>query len=272
MRYIDQHVHTDSSPDSDAPMSQMVEAAEQAGLEAICFTDHCDLIHHDRADTLDLECYSDWGRSVTAYNAIVKEYRGNTEIRIGMELGEINQDTERAKACYMTEGIDFILGSVHSVRGHMDFCMLDYNSRDECLNIAEQYLDESIESARLGYFDVMAHIGYTNRYMKPHGIAINYCEQFSDKLRTLFDIIIYSGKGIELNTSGLRQGTGSTFPDIDMIELYREMGGEIITLGSDAHRPQDVGANIIDGAEILLDSGFKYLAVFEGRKPNFLKL
>lgn len=271
MHYIDQHMHTDSSLDCKYSMSEMAEAAKTAGLEAICFTDHCDLIYYDKADEPDPDCFRLWSRAVTEYNRLMESFSGNTKIRIGMELGGINQVPENAKEYYKTPGLDFTLGSVHSIRNHTDLFMIEYKSYESCYKIVDQYIDENIETARLGYFDVLAHIGYTNRYMMPCGFQIDY-RLFTDKLCELFDIVAENGKGIELNTSGLRQEVGSTFPTLDMMKLYRERGGEIVTLGSDAHRPQDVGSHLKEGLEILLNAGFKYFAVFEEHKPSFMKI
>lgn len=271
MRYIDQHMHTDSSLDGKASMPEMAAAAAAAGLEAICFTDHCDLICYDKPDVPDPDCFKIWSRTVAEYNKLMESFNGNAKIRIGMELGGINQIPETAKMYYETPGLDFTLGSIHSIRKHTDLYMIEYQSYEECCKIVDQYLDENIETARLGYFDVLAHVGYTNRYMKPYGIQIDY-RLYTDKLKELFDIVVEIGKGVELNTSGLRQGVGSTFPNLDMMKLYRERGGEIVTLGSDAHRPGDVGSHLKEGMEILLEAGFKYFTVFEGHKPSFVRL
>ncbi|NLM50722.1 MAG: histidinol phosphate phosphatase, partial [Clostridiaceae bacterium] len=83
---------------------------------------------------------------------------------------------------------------------------------------------------------------------------------------------IEKGRGIELNLSGLRQGLGEPLPKIEVLKRYKELGGEIITLGSDAHYPGHVGANLEDGFEILKEAGFKYFTVYENRKPQFIKI
>ena len=106
---------------------------------------------------------------------------------------------------------------------------------------ADRYIEEHFELAELGFFDVLGHLGYTKRYMKRRGFDIGL-EGHEDRLRELFRLLIQNGKGIELNTSGLRDTTGSTFPEKHVLKLYREAGGEIITVGSDSHRTEDVGA------------------------------
>lgn len=271
MRYIDQHMHTDTSIDSNAPMSSMAAAAEAAGLDAVCFTDHCDLIYSNKADMPDPDCYKDWSRALLEYDKLKNNFQGNVKARIGIELGGINQDPERAKTSYETPNLDLVIGSIHSIRNYTDFYMIEFKSIEHCYELADQYIDEYIETAHLGYYDILAHLGYTNRYMMKYGYMVDY-SRFYDKLRYLFKIVIESGKGIELNTSGLRQGIGTTFPDLGILKLYKECGGEIITLGSDAHRPQDVAGHFKEGFELLKQVGFKYYCEFQSHKSSFIKL
>lgn len=269
MLFIDQHIHTDSSEDSREIMADMASAAAGAGLDTICFTDHCDLTCFNQANTLDPLCYDLWSRSQEEYYKLGR-YPG-LEIRIGMELGEINHDPAKAKLCYETEGLDFTLGSVHSIRGHVDFCLLEYKDQGECDRLIEQYLDENIETARLGHFDSLAHVGYTIRYMKPFGISVAY-SNFEGRLKQLYGILIENGKALELNTSGLRQGADTTYPTLYMMKLYKQCGGELITIGSDAHRKKDVGSGLKEGIQLLSEAGFRYIAVYDKHKPSFVKL
>ena len=90
----------------------------------------------------------------------------------------------------------------------------------------------------------------------------------ADSLKTLIE----KGKGIEINTSGLRQKYGDVFPSLKYVKLFRELGGEILSIGSDAHTVADLGSGITEGAKIALEAGFKYLCYFKERKPNFLKI
>ena len=252
-------------------MEVMTKSAIARGLSSVTFTDHCDLIYSDKANVPDPRCHEFWSGCRNAYSRVKEAYGSEIDLRIGMELGEINQDPETAAKCYATEGLDLVLGSVHAVRGHMDFYLLDYQDQEEAIALVSQYLDESIEMARLGFFDVMAHLGYTIRYMAPHGINVDF-RPFESKLRTLFAILIGEGRGLELNTSGLRQGVGTTFPTEYIMRLYRDCGGEIVTLGSDAHIPDHIGAHFDAGIALLKRIGFTKLAHYRAHQLLFIDI
>ena len=96
-------------------------------------------------------------------------------------------------------------------------------------------------------------------------------EEYRDELSAIYRALIGQGRGIEINVSGLRHGHTS-YPNASALALYRELGGEIITLGSDAHAPEDAGIGIREGAELLRSLGFRYYAVYDRRKPSFLPL
>jgi histidinol-phosphatase (PHP family) len=96
--------------------------------------------------------------------------------------------------------------------------------------------------------------------------------RFDDIIEESFRMLIQNGKGIEINTSGFRQGFGSAFPDLKYVKMYRELGGEILTIGSDSHTVEDIGANVADGAEIASAAGFRHLTYFKERKPYFVKI
>ena len=168
-------------------------------------------------------------------------------------------------------GLDFIIGSIHNLGGMSDIGLQNYTDEEMCQRILGMYLDEYIEIAEMDMYDVIGHIGYPLRYMANAGIWTDF-SRYYDKLRTLFRIVIEHGKGIELNTSGLRQNLGETMPSPEIIKLYKECGGEVITIGTDSHFPEHVDANLKDGYEILQNAGFKYVTVYSGRKPEFIKI
>ena len=116
----------------------------------------------------------------------------------------------------------------------------------------------------------MAHIGYCRRYMfRRDGVdAALTLEKFGDKIRQLLRKLIDKGKGIEINCSGLRDGCGP-FPDVPILRLYRAMGGELITVGSDAHKPDYLGDHFQDAADILKEIGFTEYCTFEKHQPDF---
>jgi histidinol-phosphatase (PHP family) len=173
---------------------------------------------------------------------------------------------------------DFILGSLHNLRGVEDFYYIDYESTEQCHQIYDLYLDELIELAALPCFNVMAHIGYCLRYMHKKGFDAEITMQRdSEKIDILLRTLIYNGRGIELNCADLVPGGRDNplliaFPSVPILRRYRELGGEIITVGSDAHTTRASGLGIVEGYELLRSNGFKYVTLFHRHKPEFIKI
>ena len=122
--------------------------------------------------------------------------------------------------------------------------------------------------------DVIAHIGYTRRYMMKAGFDVRAdMASFGDELDLLLRTAVENGTGIEVNTSGLRNALiGETIPGFDVVRRYRELGGEIITLGSDAHMVSDAGGGLREGLELIRNAGFRYITGFKNRKPEFIRI
>lgn len=270
MILTDFHTHSYCSDDGTASMYDMAIAGAERGVSIMCMTDHVDIDHFETGG-YNPDCFSHWDRMREEYALAIEKLSGRIDLRLGIEFGEANHETEKAQSIAEAEGLDFIIGSLHNLRDYPDFFCIRYKSEQECRELAEKYVEEHFELVRLGYFDVLGHIGYTKRYMKRRGFDIGL-EGLDERLKALFRLVSESGKGIELNTSGLRDNTGTPFPEKSVLKLYREAGGEIITVGSDSHRPEDVGANIEDAYELLREAGFKYFTVFKNRKPEFIKL
>ncbi len=271
MRYADQHIHSACSPDSETPMLDMVLAARDRGMAAVCFTDHVEM-DDSRTGRPDPDWDRQWPRMLSAYRTLAAAPPPGIEVRLGAELGCPNHQPELAARIAAQPELDFILGSMHNLRNVTDFYYYPYASEEECRELNRLYLAELTEIAALDCFDVMAHIAYTCRYMSRAGFRTKIdTEHNGGELRALLGRLIEKGKGIEINTSGMRQGNGP-YPDADILKLYRELGGEIVTMGSDGHRPEDAGALIPEAAELLRSLGFRYYTEFVKRQPVFYPL
>ena len=132
-------------------------------------------------------------------------------------------------------------------------------------------LQEIARLANTDTYDVLGHITYALRYMAAAGVHLELAP-YREELAEIFRIVIARGKGIEINTSGLRQAYGDTFPNLECLKLYRDLGGEILTIGSDAHSNLDLGKGIAQGLDIARAAGFTNIAYFEKHEPQFLKL
>ena len=272
MDYFDFHVHSDVSQDSSASMLDMVRAEAQRGVKAMCFTNHCDMIDW-HTNLPDDRCLTVPERTWEKKRELLEICpKLPIDVRFGLELGEAHYDFERAEAIASSCNMDFIIGSVHILKGRGDFAFMTYSSTQECEEVYEQYLDELIQLSERGVFDVMGHIGYSLRSMKKSGFDVPLTvERGGERLRTVLANIIDKGRGIEINCSGIRDGA-EAFPNLEVLKLYSSLGGEILTIGSDAHRPEDAAAGIPDGMELAREAGFKYITLFKDRKPEFIKI
>ena len=280
MQLIDCHTHTQFSMDSEADINAMIKKAKELNLAAYAITDHCECNcwypkeHYENTELFDYFNYKDdFEASLSAVTELKEKY-SDFNLICGTELGQPLADLEIAEKCIADSRLDFVISSVHQIKDEKDFFYINYYhmSTAEINNLLERYFSEVYELCKWGKFDVLGHLTYCLRYMKiRNGITPNmklFDEIIAESLRTLAD----NGKGIEINTSGIRQGFGTTFPSLKYIKLFREFGGKIISIGSDAHKVRDLGANIAEGTELAKAAGFSEICYFKKRQPVFIKI
>ena len=271
MFLTDFHVHSDVSNDSDAAMWDMICAEAEAGGVVMCFTNHCDLFNW-RDDTPYPRCRTIAAESAEKLREAARTHRLPIEVRLGIELGEGHRDPALAAELAADPALDFVLGSLHLIPGYGDLYVQHYTSVAQCEFFFDRYLDELRQIAPLGFYDVLAHVGYGRRYMWRDGVdAEMTLSRFGDKIEDVLRAVVANGKGLELNCSGIRDGCGP-FPSEEILRLYRDLGGETVTVGSDAHTPQSAAKGIREGFEVLRRCGFSYVTVFRQRKPERIKL
>ncbi len=273
MFLTDYHIHSSCSDDGHNTMLEMAMASYEKGVRQLCFTDHCD-IDHFRTGEPNPNCFLIRRQMLDMYNSTLPALPKDMKVFLGLELGEGNHDPAEAKKIADSEELDFVLGSIHNLKGKPDFYETKYSSDERSQALIDNYMDELIELSRIDCFDVMAHIGYPSRYIRKGGERVEISTRtYLDSLKLLLNNLIERGKGIEINCSGFRTPPGGgSLPSFDILKLYKELGGEIITVGSDAHRVTNAGVGLNEGFDILRDLGYKYVAVFEKRKPSFLKI
>ena len=266
MILYDLHTHCTLSFDGRSSAQDMVKRAVELGIKYYALTDHVDLGDHADPD-FDLEATVNGAKEQLP--ALRERYAGCIDFLYGVELGQALHEPELAKKLLTENGYDFVIGSIHNIRGHDDFYFLDYTKLDVNA-LLDAYFGELLETAETADFDVMAHITYPLRYIVgEYGIRVDM-GRFSTVIDEILRTIIKNGRGIEINTSGLRQKIGKTMPDADIVRRYRELGGEILTIGSDAHCTDDLGKGIPEGADIAKSAGFDRIAVFRHRRPEFV--
>lgn len=279
MFLADYHIHSNCSFDASpkATMSAMASAAMARGVTEVCFTDHCDF---DIPETMQVGPESFFLPKKQGHQFIdaMENAPDGIEIRLGLELGEGNHDPARAARIFAMPEYDFILGSLHNLRGEKDFYYLKYESDEQCLGLYDRYLDELIELAGLPIYDCMAHIGYCLRYMHKQGRDVQLTmDRHGDKLDELLRTIIENGRGIELNCADLVPGGRedpllTTFPSLPILRRYKELGGEIVTVGSDAHTTAAAGLGVAEGCELLRQCGFRFVAAYRRHKAEFNRI
>ncbi len=265
--FWDTHMHTSFSGDSDAAPKDMIKKALSLGLDGICITDHMDLDYPDDPELflLDPDAY------FPALTHLQNEYRGILPVRIGIELGLQPHLADTHQNLVTAHNFDFVIGSSHVVHGMDPYYSAYYEERTEEEAYYEYFASITENIRAFDDFDVYGHIDYVVRYGPNRNANYSYTH-YQDVIDKILKLLIEKGKGIEINTGGFRCGLGHPNPTEDILKRYRELGGEIVTLGSDAHKPEDIAYDFGKINAILQDCGFAYYAVFKERKSEFVKL
>jgi len=260
---FDFHMHSRVSYDGKGDALEMARAALQKGLKEICFTDHMDYLldrnmpYHD----YDLEAYSQ------AYDAL--EVPGLI-IRKGCEVGLTEWNGPWIDAHLRRRQYDFVIGSVHYVDGENPYAPAYWEGRTK-EQAFEVYLEKTLQAVEAAdNFDVLGHLTYAAKSpANPTHEPLRY-EDFRELIDEILRVLVRKGKGMEINTSGMAR-VGTFLPSADILFRFRELGGELVTMGSDAHSADRVGEHM-DGAAAILKEVFGYVCTFEGRNPVFHKL
>lgn len=257
----DTHTHTGFSDDCDTSVEEMLRGAASKGIKTLTVTDHYDPGYPDPAFpfTIDFDSYQ------KTMLAARKEYRDIMDIRIGLEVGIMEGQFMEADKIINAFPYDLIIGSFHCHRGRdlytYDFTDVDgpamledfYSYMYDCLNIFDNY-------------DIIGHFSILDRYI---GKLYDY-SPLEDIIDEILRLLVQNGKGIEINTSSFKYGTGTWLPRESILKRYLQLGGEILTFGSDAHSPEHYQYHFNDAAELAKTLGFRYYCTFRERKPEFM--
>lgn len=265
--YIDSHLHTSFSGDSDTPQEKQIEKAIALGMPALCITDHQDFDYppHDYIFTFDTEEY------FQKLLHLKKIYKGKIDLRIGVELGLQTNLSVNLKDYTAKYPFDFIIGSTHVCQGMDPYYPEFYEGRSEA-DAYLSYFESELENIKTyDCYDVAGHLDYVVRYGPNKNTFYDY-KTYADIFDEMLKTLIAKGKGIECNTAGFKAGLGHPHPTEDILKRYKELGGEILTLGSDAHCPEHLAYAFDSIAPVLKECGFKYYTTFKERKPEFHSL
>ncbi|HHV63456.1 MAG TPA: histidinol-phosphatase [Firmicutes bacterium] len=262
---VDYHVHSQFSPDGRSTIDEYCERAVALGLSEICFTDHFDFEPRGGHwyGFLDYERYTE------AISRAEARWRGTLAVRKGVELDFQSHYGNQVRDFLAGKEFDFVLGSIHWVDSlSVDSELYDGRSMEEAYG---RYFEEAYGAAKTGLYDVIAHLDYIKRYASQVYGEFDF-SQFHDQIEAILKVMVENGTGLEINTSGLRGELGETLPGPGIVRLYRELGGELVTVGSDAHCAEHLGSGITEALALLRAVGFDYVAVFHERKPRLLKI
>ena len=188
---------------------------------------------------------------------------------MGIEINVPHRFPERARQILGQAQLDLVVGSAHNLqKDGMDFCEWTYPDEARCHEALDDYFDSLLAMSQMEEVDVLAHIPYTLRYMNDRDGNRVTLEGYYDRIEAILSNLIARGAGMELNTN-----RGKSVQDYrPILERYRRLGGEIVTLGSDAHMAEDIGKGIVSATQLLRELGFRYYAVYRRRKPEFIPL
>ena len=271
--FADYHVHTEFSDDSVYPMEQVARDAIAMGMEEICFTDHVDYGIKKDWDEGSIKYRGEEPYANVDYPAYVSKikelrslYDAQIRIKLGLEFGMQTHTIPRYEALFARYPFDFIILSIHQVEDQefwtQDFqrgrTQKEYNERyyEEMLELVKAYQNYSV----LGHMDLI--VRYDQRGVYPF-------REVEPVITEILKTIIQNGKGLELNTSYHRYGLQDTTPSTKILELYRRLGCEIITIGSDSHKPEHLGAYVKEAKELLRSLGFRFFCTYDRMKPEY---
>lgn len=261
----DCHVHSDQSSDGTDSVTELCEQAVAAGLNEIVLTDH----YEPRP----------WGNTNPGYNPMHAwlevrrarlRYGQSLNVRLGIELGQPHMYPKESMGIVASVPYDYVLASVHTTTDGKGYGEMDFTGRD--MNVLrETYLNDVLNLVRWGHFDGLAHLDLPARYASGEAFDITAS---ADLLRTVLKEMAHQGKALEINTTGWTDAFGEMhfLPGIRVLKWFRELGGEMVIAGSDAHRKEHLGRGIADAWEILKTAGFTHTVSFKDRTPVWISL
>lgn len=272
--FADYHVHTEFSDDSAYPMEQVIQDAIAMGMGEICFTDHVDYGIKEDWDSGNPIRYRDGepfaNVDYPVYSERIKRlqslYNGQIDIKMGLEFGIQTHTIPQYGALFQRYPFAFIILSIHQV-DNKEFWTQDFQNGKSQEEYNRRYYEEMLEVVKkYQNYSVLGHMDLITRYDKN---GIYPFEKVMPIISEILKIVIENGKGIELNTSYHRYGLKDTTPSVNILKRYRELGGDIITIGSDSHKPGQLGAYMEEAKQLLKSLRFQYFCTYDKMQPIY---
>lgn len=265
----DCHSHSNCSFDGEAPMAAMCARAEALGLAYYALTDHCECDQYNGAPEFGGRKYFDSVRRAWRELEETKKQFPKLRFLKGIELGQPLQNLPAALDVLSGRDYDVVIGSLHNIAGMRDFYHLGRENLSETQldAVFKAYFDEMYEMLEWGQFDTLAHITYPLRYVCKPGERPSFA-RYAQQLDRIFKKLIETDKALEFNTSRLLCTDAPVLPDREIFSRYHALGGRRVTLGADAHCPENVARGIPEALDMLREIGYTEYTVFAGRRPQ----
>lgn len=265
---LDFHLHSDVSFDGHASRAEMALAAHAAGLDGLCFTDHYDVVNEKN----ELVPIYDWMPARKAHRAARAALGPDFLLGYGLELGNAPADFDAAEQALREPGLDFVLGSIHNASRALDwqdYYYVNFTCLAQCKQYLEDYLTALEALMDWGNFDSLAHLPYPLRYMVQRDGQPVRLDAYEERICALLRRLIESGKALEVNSGKSEK----LMPEYGwLLERYRDLGGTLVTVGSDAHRIADVARGLKEAYDLVRAKGFSRITYYRARQPEFIAL
>lgn len=266
MYLSDYHLHTSFSTDCETPMENAVHSAIHKGLREIACTDHVDF---DCPGGQPGDFMVDYDDYLVTFNKLKNQYLNSIQMVLGVEIGCQPHVIGEIDSLLRQYPFDFVILSTHTV-DKINCSTREFYAGREKKNAYQSYLEGVLTNITgCQNYDVCGHLDFMVRYGPYADKSLNF-RDYRETIDAILKKVIETGHGIEVNTSGYRYGLNQTHPSLEIVKRYRELGGEIITMGSDAHQAAHVGAHFEIARQVLLAAGFTRYTVFRNRKPYFV--
>ncbi len=254
---LDSHLHTDFSHDSSVPLELYAAQAAQRGIREIAITDHVDFL----PGAPGYEAF-DFGERERMIRDAAGRWAGKVTIRFGVELTYESRFEDEIREHLRSHSYDYSIGSVHAVLDSL-YCRDRIEAFARGKTVAEAvapYFGEVEAAIRSHLFDTIGHLDQCKRWLRPWFSPADFAT-IPESYEPLLEALVESGTALEVNASGLRDHTGETYPGPWVVRRFRELGGERVTVGSDAHLPQSFAFGLEEACEIVAAAGFNRLTL-----------
>lgn len=263
----DVHVHSHFSADSEESMEKEIETAISEGISVLCFTDHIDWDYpvEDLVFDFDIPTY------FQKIDELKEKYAGQIKILKGVELGLQVQLKGPYSQLLKKYDFDYAIGSQHLVGGMDPYYPETFEGHTDA-EVFRRYFEDTLEDLKAFHeFDSMGHLDYVVRYGQKKAHDYSY-RRYADVIDEILKLLVRYNIALEVNTCGIRKQLGFPNPHPDIIRRYHELGGTLVTLGSDAHKARFLGFAFERAESLLKECGFTHYCYFEKHTPHFIRL